>query len=72
MTPIDEPPVKREGLDAVIDAYKANVDHSLLRRNLRLTPEERLDQLMSLQAFAADVRRAGKDAAAKARTRPRP
>jgi hypothetical protein len=48
--------------DPVIEAYKRDVDRTLLRRNLQLTPEQRLDQLMELQRFAAELRRAGKQA----------
>jgi len=52
----------RNGLDAVIDAYKKDVDVALIGENLRLSPEERLRKLMALQRFAAEVRRAGREA----------
>ncbi len=45
--------------DPVVDAYRADVDVSLIRRNLELTVEERFLQLMELQRFAAELRRAG-------------
>ena len=45
--------------DAVIRAYLHSVDASLLRKNLTLTVEERFRQLMQLQAFALELRRAG-------------
>lgn len=45
--------------DPVIEAYKKDVDRTLLRENLKLTPEERLLKLIELQAFADEVRRAG-------------
>jgi hypothetical protein len=48
--------------DPVIEAYKEHVDVSLIRKNLRLTPQERIDNLMKLQQFAADLRKAGKEA----------
>lgn len=48
--------------DPVIEAYKAHVDLSLLRRNLTLTPQQRLEQLMELQRFAHELRRAGREA----------
>jgi hypothetical protein len=51
--------------DPVIEAYKPGVDRTLLRENLKLTVEERLRNLMDLQRFAEEMRRAGK--AAKAR-----
>jgi hypothetical protein len=53
------------GLDAVIEAYKRNIDVTLIRENLRLSVDQRFDQLMKLQQFAEELRRAGR----KARTR---
>ncbi len=49
-------------LDRVIEAYKRNVDPTLIERNLRLTPEQRLLQLMDLQRFAEELHRAGREA----------
>ena len=46
--------------DPVIEAYKKDVDRTLIRENLRRTVEERLRNLMALQRFAAEVRQAGK------------
>ena len=46
-------------LDAVVEVYKRDVDRSLLRENLRLTPDQRLRRLVELQRFAAELRRAG-------------
>jgi hypothetical protein len=51
--------------DPVIEAYKEDVDRTLLRENLRRTPEERLDNLMELQRFAQELRRAGREARAR-------
>ena len=48
--------------DPVIEAYKKDVDLTLLRRNLGLTVEERLLQLMELQRFADELRAAGRRA----------
>jgi hypothetical protein len=48
--------------DPVIEAYKKDVDRSLIRGNLRRSVEERLRNLMALQRFAAEVRAAGKRA----------
>lgn len=45
--------------DPVIEAYKANVDRTLIRENLRLSVEQRLEDLMRLQEFAAELQRAG-------------
>jgi hypothetical protein len=48
--------------DPVIDAYKKDVDRTLLRENLKRSVEERLRDLMRLQRFAAEWRRAAKRA----------
>jgi hypothetical protein len=50
------------GVDAIINAYKKDVDRTLIRQNLRLTVDERFQQLMKLQQFAEELRRAGKEA----------
>ena len=49
-------------LDPVIEAYKKDVDVTLIRENLRLTVDQRFQQLMKLQQFAEDLRRAGRKA----------
>lgn len=41
----------------VIDRYKRDVDRTLIRENLRRTPEERLQALQALQSFASELRR---------------
>lgn len=48
--------------DPVIEAYKKDVDRTLLRQNLKLTVEERIRQLMELQRLAEEFRRAGRKA----------
>ena len=53
-------PSSTSEVDPVIEAYKKDVDRSLLRENLRLTVEERFEKLIALQRFADEVRRAGK------------
>jgi hypothetical protein len=45
--------------DPLIDAYKRDVDRTLIRENLRLSVEERFEKLMRLQHFAEELRRAG-------------
>lgn len=50
------------GSDPVVDAYKKDIDRTLLRENLKLTPEQRLQQLMKLQAFAEELQAAGRRA----------
>ena len=47
--------------DPVIEAYKKDVDRTLIHENLRLTVEQRFDALMRLQEFAEEMRRAGRD-----------
>jgi len=49
-------------LDPVIEAYKKGVDVTLIRENLRLTVDQRFQQLMKLQQFAEDLHRAGRKA----------
>jgi hypothetical protein len=51
--------------DPVIEAYKKDVDRTLLIENLRRTPEQRVDGLMALQELAAELRRAGAEARAR-------
>jgi hypothetical protein len=46
--------------DPVIEAYKKDVDRTLLRSRLERTVEERLRDLMNFQRFAEELRRAGK------------
>ena len=48
--------------DPVIEAYKKDVDVTLLRENLRRTPEERVRNLMALQRAAEELRKAGREA----------
>jgi hypothetical protein len=42
--------------------YARDVDRSLLERNRKISPEQRLVQLMELQRFAAELQRAGRGA----------
>lgn len=46
--------------DPVIEAYKKDVDRTLIRENLKLSPEARLLKLMELQRFAEELRAAGR------------
>jgi hypothetical protein len=43
--------------DPVIEAYKKDVDRTLLRENLKLTPQQRIDNLLAMQRFAAEALR---------------
>ncbi len=45
--------------ERIIAEYKAGIDRTLLRENLRRTPEERVLLLIQLQEVAAELRRAG-------------
>ena len=49
-------------LDPVIEAYKKHVDVTLIRENLRLTVDQRFQQLMKLQQFAEELQGAGRKA----------
>jgi hypothetical protein len=44
--------------DPVVDAFKPGIDTTLLDRNLRLTPTQRLEQLQAFVAFLFEARRA--------------
>ena len=46
--------------DPVIEAYKKDVDRSLLRENLKLTPEARLRKLQGFMTLTASLRAAGR------------
>ena len=46
--------------DPVIEAYKKDVDRTLIRENLKLTPEERILKLQNFVAFAVELQEAGR------------
>jgi uncharacterized protein involved in exopolysaccharide biosynthesis len=46
--------------DPVIEAFKKDIDRTLLRENLRRSVAERLANLVALQELAEEARRAGK------------
>lgn len=48
--------------DPIIEEYKLHVDRTLLRENLRRTIEERVANLVALQALTREARRAGEAA----------
>jgi hypothetical protein len=52
--------------DPVIEAYKVDVDRTLLRENLKLTPDQRLRKLQDRLAFTLELQAAGRRARAKA------
>lgn len=49
--------------DPVIEAYKRDVDRTLIHENLKLSVQERFERLIALQRFAAELQRAGASAA---------
>jgi len=51
--------------DPVIEAYKKDIDVTLIRENLRLTVDQRFQQLMKLQRFAEELQNAGQKARQK-------
>jgi predicted RecB family endonuclease len=51
---------ERSSIDDIIDVYKRAVDRTLIRERLTKTTEERLEDLMELQRFAEELRRAGR------------
>ena len=65
MSAMKDSPEKLKDLDPVIEAYKKDVDVTLIRENLRLTVDQRFEQLMKLQQFAEDLRKAGRKAREK-------
>lgn len=65
MPPLDDDAILRKyGIepDPVIEAYKQHVDRTLLRQNLRRSPQERWDNLRAAQRLADELRRAGAEA----------
>jgi hypothetical protein len=58
----DEQPKPEMNIDPVIEAYKKGIDVTLIRENLRLTVDQRFEQLMKLQEFAEELQRAGRKA----------
>lgn len=53
------------GRDPVIEAYKKDVDRTLLHENLKLTTTERVEKMISVLRFAEAVRQSS----VKARTK---
>ena len=45
--------------DPVVEAYKKDIDRTLIRENLKLTVEQRLLNGMALMRAADELRRAG-------------
>ena len=51
-----------EWSDPVVEAFKRDVDRTLLRENLKLTPEARVLKLQDFVRFLSEIRAAGKKA----------
>ena len=49
---------ERSSIDDIVELYKRDVDRTLLRENLKLTVEQRFEQLMNMQRFVEEARRA--------------
>jgi hypothetical protein len=47
--------------DPVIEAYKADIDRTLIRERLERTPAQRVEDLVALLRFAQELARAGAD-----------
>jgi hypothetical protein len=45
--------------EARIEDYLRDVDRSLLRANLKLTPAQRLEKFVKFRGFTSELRRAG-------------
>ena len=60
--PAGSPSMRAAGLEAdpVVEAYKRDVDRTLLRQNLRRSVTERIANLIALQRLAVEARRAGR------------
>lgn len=56
---LDRPTMTLEP-DPVIEAYKKDVDRTLIRENLKLSAQQRIENLMKLQEFVEELRRAGR------------
>ena len=46
--------------DPVIESYKKDVDRTLLRENLKLTPQQRLEKLQDFVKFLEGIRGAAR------------
>ena len=45
-----------------IEDYMCDVDRTVLRENLKLTPAQRLEKFVKFRGFASELRRAGENA----------
>jgi hypothetical protein len=52
----------RSPIDDAIDLYKKDVDRTLIRENLKLTPDERLRKAKQMAQLSEELREAGRRA----------
>jgi hypothetical protein len=55
-------PAPPRDYDPMVEAYKKDIDRTLIRENLKLSVEDRFRKAMALQRFAEEMRRAGREA----------
>ncbi len=58
-------------MDPIIEAYKKDVDRTLLIENLRLTPQQRFDRFASFMESVMELKKAGEEARRKKRGEPK-
>ena len=58
---------KKRVSDPVIELYMRDVDRTLLRENLKLTPGQRLEKFVRFASFATTLKKAGAKARATQR-----
>ena len=59
------PEATSEEQDPVVRAHLADVDRTLIAKNLTLSVEQRFRQLMALQRLADELQRAGREASGR-------
>lgn len=52
----------RSSIDDVIEVYKRDVDRTLLREALAMTPDQRVRKMVELARFTESLREAGRKA----------
>jgi hypothetical protein len=61
-SPNSEPP---KWVDPVTEFYKKDIDRTLIRENLKLTPQQRIEKLESMMKFLEEAQQAMKRAKAQ-------
>src|SRR3954452_5972193 len=52
-------PSTGDSMDAVIEAYMGGIDRTLIRENLKLSPDQRLQKFQDFMQFVQEMRDAG-------------